>query len=216
MADPTTAWTVGGIIGLVAGSSVIASVVTLSATWGRDLLGWNAKRKFAALYLAIALEEYARTTATLLGESETHEDSNGAAGTAHSNLAALPDYPDVDWEAFGIKRAEAAMGLRTEVDSQRGWISGYWGFAEAEEVVPEMQERAATLGLKAFVMAEGFRKDFGLTPLDQSDEWSTKNDLTSRHQKFVARRLRYEEHQRAANAEMFDALQQPAPDNPAA
>ncbi|HEX3365208.1 hypothetical protein [Phenylobacterium sp.] len=216
MADPTTAWTAGGIIGLVAGSSVIASVVTLSATWVRDLLGWNARRKFAALYLAIALEQYARTTATLLGESETHDDSNGAAGTAHSNFAALPEYPGVDWEAFGIKRAEAAMGLRTEVDSQRSWISGYWEFAEEEEVVPEMQERAAKLGLKAFEMAEGFRKDFGLTPLDQSDEWSTKKDLARKHEKFVARRLKYEERQRAANAEMFDALQQPAPDLPAA
>jgi hypothetical protein len=216
MADPTTAWTAGGIIGLVAGSSVIASVVTLSATWVRDLLGWDARRKFAALYLVIALEEYARTTATLLGQSETHNDSNGAAGNAHANFAALPNYPDVDWEAFGIKRAEAAMGLRTEVDSQRSWISGYWEFAEGEEVVSEMQERAAKLGLKAFEMAEGFRKDFGLTPLDQSDEWSTKNDLTRKHENYVARRLKYEERQRKANAEMFGALQQPAPDPPTA
>jgi hypothetical protein len=216
MADTTTAWTAGGIIGLVAGSSVIASVMTLSATWVRDLLGWDAKRKFAALYLAIALEEYARTTATLLGESETHGDSDGAAGTAHSNFAALPEYPDVDWEAFGIKRAEAAMGLRTEVDSQRSWISGYWEFADEEDVVPEMRERAAKLGLKAFEMAEGFRKDFGLTPLEQFDEWSTKKDLTRKHEKYVSRRLEYEEHRRASNAEMFDALRQPVPDPPAA
>jgi hypothetical protein len=211
MADPTTAWTAGGIIGLVAGSSVIASVVTLSATWVRDLLGWNAKRKFAALYLAIALEEYARATATLLGESETHYSSDGAAGTAHANIAALPEYPVVDWEAFGIKRAEAAMGFRTDVDSQRSWISGYWEFADEDEVVPEMQERAAKLGLKAFEMAEGFRKDFGLTALDQSDEWTTKNDLGRHLESFIKRRAEQEKRTEASRAKMAALVQAGGP-----
>ncbi len=208
MADSaTTAWTTVQIISLVGGSSVLAAFVTHGVALVRERFGEARSEKFAALYIAVALEEYARTTATLLGESETHEDSNGAAGKAHSNLAELPEYPEVNWQAFGIRRAEAAMGFRVDVDSQRNWISGYWDFAEEDEVVPEMQERAARLGLAAFTLAARFRKECGLKPLDQSERWSTKNDLTRRHEKFVARRLAYEARQRASNAEILGALQ---------
>jgi len=91
----------------------------------------------------------------------------------------------------------------TEVDGQRSFISGYWEFAYEDDVVPEVQERAARLGLAAFALAEQFRKEHGLTPIDQSEEWSTKNDLTRRHEKFVARRLQHEERQRKSNAEMI-------------
>jgi len=206
MADTTTTgWTTFQIITLVGGSSVLAAVVTQVVSWVREWLGETKEGKFTALYIAIALEEYARTTATLLGESETHEDSNGHAGTAHSNLAELPEYPQVNWQAFGIKRAEAAMGFRTEVDGQRSFISGYWEFADEDEVVPEVQERAARLGLAAFALAARFRREHGLTALDQPDEWSTKNDLTRRHEKFVARRLQHEERQRKSNAEIVAA-----------
>ena len=79
-----------------------------------------------------------------------------------------------------------------------------------------LRRRAAKLGLRAFEMAEGFRRDFRLSLLDQSDEWSTKNDLTRKHEKFMARRLKHEEGLRATNAEMFDGLQQLAPDLPVA
>lgn len=84
------------------------------------------------------------------------------------------------------------MGFRTDVDSQRKWIRGYWEFAEEDEVVSVMREKAAKLGLAAFEMAEGFRKDFGLTRLDQSDEWATKNDLTRRLENYVELRTEHE------------------------
>lgn len=207
MADAaTTGWTTVQIITLVGGSSVLAAFVTQGVAAMREWLGETKAGKFAALYISIALEEYARTTATMLGESVTHESTDGHAGTAHRNIAELPEYPEVNWQAFGIKSAEAAMGFRTDVDSQRSWISGYWGIGEDDEVICEMQERAARLGLAAFALAERFRNEKGLTPLDQSDEWSTKNDLTDRHEKFVARRLAHEERQRASNAELFGVI----------
>jgi hypothetical protein len=203
MADAaTTGWTAVQIITLVGGSSVIAALITQGVSWVREWLGETKEGKFTALYIAIALEEYARTTATILMESEQHDNSDGHAGTAHGNLAELPEYPEVNWRAFGIKRAEAAMTFRTDVDAQRTYMTGLWDVADEDDAVPEFQERAAEMGLTALALAEQFRKDHRLTPLDQSDEWSTKNGLARRHEKFVARRVKAAERQEASRMEM--------------
>ena len=205
MADPTTTLTMGGIILLVGTSSVVATVITLCASWAKDRWVEGKAAKFTALYIAIALEEYARTTATILWESESHSDTGGHAGTAHGHLAELPEYPEVNWQAFGIKNAEAAMTFRTDVGAQHTFMTGLWEVGDEDDAVLEFQERAAKMGLAALALADQFRRDHSLTPLDQSGEWSTKNDLTRRHERFVARRIKFQEQQDASRVEMMAA-----------
>lgn len=198
-----TGWTTAQIVTLVATSSVVSALLTQGLAWLREWLGETKQAKFAALYIALALEAYARTCATDIGESETYEASSEAAGAPHGNLTELPDFPEVDWRAFGIKQSEQAMGFRVEIDNERAMIRDLWEHEDEDTVVPVVRELAAKLGLKAFAMSENFRKQRGLTLLDQSGEYSTKNFLDRKHREYVEKRIRDEERRRKSNAELF-------------
>lgn len=198
-----TGWTTAQIITLVATSSVVSALLTQGLAWLREWLGEAKQAKFASLYIALALEAYARTCATDIGESETYEASSEAAGVPHGNLSELPELPEVDWRAFGIKQSEQAMGFRVEIDNERAMIRDLWEHEDEDTVVPVVRELAAKLGLKALALSENFRTQRGLTLPDQSGEYSTKNFLARKHREYAEKRTREEERRRKSNAELF-------------
>lgn len=203
MADAAIGWTTAQIITLVATSSVFAALLTQGLAWLREWHGETKQAKFAALYIALALEAYARTCATDIGESETYEASGEAAGAPHGNLTELPDFPEVDWKAFGIKQAEEAMGFRVEIDNECAMIRDLWEHEDEDTVVPIVRELIAKLGLKALTMSENFRKQRRLALLDQSQEYSTKNFLDRKLKEHVEKRLLYEERARKSMSDLF-------------
>lgn len=173
-------------------SGVLAALFTQGLAWLREWLGENKQAKFAALYVAIALESYARACATMIGESETYDASDGAAGSAHINLPELPEYPEVDWKAFGIRNAEKAMAFRTKIDADRATFREMWEHLDPEDVVPDVRERTARHGMTALSMAATFRAAYGLNPLDDFGEFTTEGFLKRKHDEHVERRVRYE------------------------
>lgn len=195
------------IVSLVATSSVVAAFLTQGFAWLREWVGEAKQAKFAALYISIALESYARTCASLIGDSETYEWSSEAAGTAHGNIAELPDFPEVDWKAFGIKHAERAMTFRTKIDNDRAMIRDMWENLDEDDIVPIVREKAGEHGLAALAMAEMFRAQHGLGPLDDFGEYSTQSYLTRRHNEYAEKRTRQEDRQ----GESFDLLAQSQP-----
>lgn len=198
-----TGLSTGQIVSLVATSSVVAAFLTQGLAWFREWWGEAKQAKFAALYISIALEAYARTCASVISDSETYEASNESAGAGHGNIAEIPEYPDVDWKAFGIKHAERAMTFRTKIDNDRAMIRDLWEHGEEEDIVPLVREKSGEHGLAALAMAEMFRAQRGLNPLDDFGEFSTQSYLTRRHAEHVKRRVRYEEGQRKWNAELL-------------
>jgi hypothetical protein len=168
----------GGIIALVAGSSVLAALVTQGAGLVRDWYHRRTDGAYAALYLAIALESYANECSTCIGESEDHESSDGNAGSPHGNIPELPDYPPtIEWKPFGIDRTTKAMSFRVEVETTKAMISGHWDFLDEDDVLPMMREEAARLGLKALSLAIEFREAWKIAPVAYDDEWNVRSFL---------------------------------------
>lgn len=203
---PTTEITglsTGQIVSLVATSSVVAAFLTQGLAWFREWWGEAKQAKFAALYISIALEAYARTCASLISDSEAYEASNEAAGAGHGNIAEIPEYPEVDWQAFGIKHAERAMTFRTKIDNDRAMIRDMWEHGDEDDIVPFVREKSGEHGLAALAMAEMFRAQHGLNPLDDFGKYSTQAYLARRHAEQVEERVRYEERRRKQTEELF-------------
>ena len=165
-----------GIVALVAGSSVLAALVTQGVGIARDWWKANKDGSYDALYLALALESYAGTCASALSESETYESSEGHAGSPHGSVPDLPDYPSsIEWKPLGIKQTTDAMSFRVEIETAKAMIHDHWEFLDEEDVVPLVRERVARLGQKALNLAIEFRKAWNIVAADYGDDWNVKD-----------------------------------------
>lgn len=191
------------LVTIVAGSSVIAAIVTLGVNILRDWKNARRDAKFSALYLAIAFEAYADKCSDLLSDSLNYDSSGGHAGMARGNLDDMPDYPDsIEWKPLGIDDATKAMSFRVEVDSTKSMISAEWEFADDEDVPPVVREQAARLGIKAIDLAVSLRKKWGIEPVSYDGEWNVKAFLNEKYTDHVTKRKAREE----ANRKMFEDL----------
>lgn len=199
------------IVALVAGSSVLAALVTQGLSAWRDRRRVNKDAAFSGLYMALAFESYANECASLIGDSENYDSSHGAAGKAHGNLPLLPPYPEeVEWKAFGLKRTTRALSFRTEVDSLRAMISGHWEFGDEDDIVPMVREEAAKLGAKALDLAADLRRSKHIEPMTETGDWSVHDFLRRKKEEYEEARKLREERNRQWNAELLDNI--PAPD----
>jgi hypothetical protein len=127
------------LLTVIAGSSVVAALVTQGTNILRDWRKAGKDGKFSALYLAIALEDYADKCSALISDSQNYESSGGHAGTPRGNLDDMPDYPAMtEWKLLGITDATDAMSFRVEVASTQSMLSGSWEYGD-EEDVPQHQ-----------------------------------------------------------------------------
>lgn len=195
------------IVTLVAGSSVLAAVVTQGLGELRERLRFSRDGAFAALYLAVALESYADACSNLITDSENYSASDGHAGTARGNLDDLPPYSEeVDWKAFGISSTTEALSFRVEVESTQSMIRGHWEFGEEEDVVPVVREEAASLGLKALNLAAGFRRKWKIAPVIYDGNWNVRSFLEGRLARYLEERRLREERNAQLTAELFGTL----------
>lgn len=187
-----------GIVALVAGSSVLAAALTQGVAALRDRLKTRKDAAFSALYLALALESYASSCASALGESDTYEASGGAAGAPHGNLPDLPDFPGtIDWKPLGIGHTTKALSFRVEVESAKAMIRDLWDVTGDEDYsITTMREEAARLGLKALTLAASFRSSWKIAPVDESGEWTVRGYLTERSEKLESAKKQRQEHDR--------------------
>ncbi len=185
------------LLTVVAGSSVVAALVTQGVSIVRDWRKEKRDGKFSALYLAIALEAYAEECATLIMDSENYRNSGGHAGTPHGNIEGIPDYPDaIEWKAFGIKDTTRAMSFRVEVDTRKNHIKDYWEYGDEDDILPLVREEAARLGSKALELAKSFRKSWVIDPVNYRGEWNVSDYLSESLEKHRKRRESLEELQR--------------------
>ena len=162
-----------GLFGLLLTSSVMAAGVTVGVTWLRDHLKNDKEAKFAALYLAIALEAYAEMLSDMVSNAETHIDSRGASGKEPEGIPDIPEYPDVDWRAFGIEGTQMALAFLNAINLVQGKITHEREF-NPEEADYQIRVLGTHLGVTAIEMAEDFRRRRGLRLREFHPEWGMK------------------------------------------
>lgn len=149
---------------IVLTSSASGAILTLLVTWGREHRRTRKAGKFAALFLADALERYARACAEVVQEVRNFDASNGDIGHRHLNIPTLPDYPAIDWSALGVAPAESAMIFRAEVDQLRAELAFLSQVEDGETVEADAVRGALAKGKGALLMAAELRKLKGLKP----------------------------------------------------
>lgn len=171
---------------LILTSSVIAAFLTYCLGLLKDRLNRNRDADFAALFVALSLEEYASRCASVVGDIGTFWSSSGNAGTSHGNVPELGSFKsDIEWKALGIKLTSKALSFRVRVAHTREMLSDLSQHIN-EEIVEEARDHAVKLGLEASAIAETFRDSRKLgDPLPVSD-WSTKKWLQGKADEIAA------------------------------
>lgn len=159
MAATQTALTASQIATLVAGSSVLAAVVTQGVSWLRDHLKSKNNSDFAKVYLIAALEGYAAEASNLISDSKNYEASSGQVGSPVGNIPRLDSFPDViDWQAFGPETTKQMLNFQVDLESVRASIAFEWDVVGDEDIiVPTVREKSALVGLKALQLAAGLK-----------------------------------------------------------
>lgn len=199
------------VVALVAGSTVLAALVNQGLTAVRDALKRKRQSSFSALYLAIALESYASECSTTISESETFEASDGYAGKPHGNVPDLPEFSSsIDWQPLGIAATTKAMSFSVEVRNTQAMIRDAWEFGDEDEVVLEVREEAARLGIKALAIASELRVNRSLAAVEYRGEWNVVTFLGEKVRDFADRKRKREAANKQLNEEM-SVLAEPHP-----
>ena len=190
----------GSTIGLVATSSVLAAALTQGMVLVREWWTHGRSAAFSALYLALALESYARECSTLISDSETYENSDGHAGTPRGRLSPLPEYADgIDWHALGLSDTTAALSFRVSIENENAKVAATFEFGDDDDGVSEVREAAATLGLQAITLAGELRRRHRIDPLALDPQWNVERHLVEKGEAFTADRTARNE----ANRQMW-------------
>ncbi|WP_306002293.1 hypothetical protein [Brevundimonas sp. C43] len=159
---------------LILTSSVIAAFLTYGLGLFKDWLNRNRDADFAALYVALTLEDYASRCASVAGDNWS---SSGSAGKQYENVPEMADFgSNVEWKALGIKLTSKALSFRVRVGHTREMLSDLAQHI-AEQISEDAHEHCVKLGLEAIAIAEDFRKDRKLGAAHPVSHWSAKTWL---------------------------------------
>lgn len=175
---------------LVLTSSVIAAFLTYGLGLFKDWLNRNRDADFAALYVALTLEDYASRCASVAGDIGTFWSSSGNAGTAHGNVAEIENFGnEIEWKALGVKLTSKAMSFRVRVGHTREMLSDLSQHIN-DEIIEEARDCSVKLGLEAIAIAEQFRKVRKLGNAPQVSDWSTKQWLQEKADQIADRKAK--------------------------
>lgn len=178
-------------IGLVAGSSVLAAVLTQGSSAVRDWLKRRRDASFSALFVALNLEAFARACSAAISESHTFEASEGSAGSARGSVPEKASFAEeVDWDVIGIDLTTSCLSLAVEIDTANEEIADCFEWVDEDAGIFAMRSASARLGCHAYDLAATLRKQFGVEPLPLNSEWNFVTNLKERKAEYddIARR----------------------------
>lgn len=195
---------------LVLTSSVLAACLTYGLGLFKDFLNRNRDADFAALYVALTLEDYASRCASVAGEIGDFWSSSGNAGAQHENVPELNDFgSEIEWKALGVKLTSKALSFRVRVGHSREMLADL-GQHIGEEIGEEARERSVKLGLEALDIAEAFRKVRRLGDAQPVSHWSAKKWLQEKAAEIAEAKAA----EAARDEPALDELPQMAPPSP--
>jgi len=174
---------------IIASSSVGAAVLTQLFAEARERWRGRNEAPYSALYLALALEDYARQCETYLSDVETFWSSDEQTGKFHSSMPELAPYPaEIDWKRVGVRLFEKAFGFRvllSEVDRE---IYQAYYFDPPDGGDQLLTESLASKGLTALNLGAEIRKKHKLAKLKSESQFSTRSYLTLMQERAEERR----------------------------
>ncbi|WP_396594351.1 hypothetical protein [Brevundimonas sp. R86498] len=180
---------------LVLTSSVLAAFLTYGLGLFKDWLNRNRDADFAALYVALTLEDYASRCASIAGDIGDYWSSSGSAGAQHENVPELVDFgSDIEWKALGIKLTSKAMSFRVRVGHTREMLSDLWQHI-GDQIGEEAREHSVKLGMEALDIADAYRKIRRLGDAQPVSHWSARKWLREKADEIAeAKALEAERH----------------------
>lgn len=187
---------------LVLTSSVVAAFLTYGLGLLKDWLNRARDADFAALYVALTLENYASRCASVVGDIGTFWSSSGNAGTGHGNVAELENFgADIEWKALGVKLTSKVLSFRVRVNHTREMLSDLSEHIN-EEIIEEARDHSVKLGLEAIAIAEHLRKSRRLENAQPVSDWSTKKWLQEKADQIAEVKAKIAASDEAASTEL--------------
>ena len=153
-------------------SSVIAALLTQGLAILRDYLNVRRDAKHSALYLALAIENYANDCIDIYSNITNYISSKKTMGRYHSNLNPLPDFPDtIDFKSLGIKTVNEVLSFRVLVDSTRSMLA-HTEADTMQDAYTEVAEYALRTAKKGVMLATQIRQNQKLPIWEPIGEWN--------------------------------------------
>jgi len=163
--------TIGTVVSLALGSSVIGALVTQGAVWLRE--GRTAKRETAYLALRIAsvFERFAEDAAEFVGG--INDFASGSAEEVSTELPSLRALPDEKerWRDLDVFLTARIIGFEERVRSRQGGIGNTWEHASPEDGIAAAKAFAILLATGALRLAADVRKTYRLPSFDTTSHW---------------------------------------------
>lgn len=170
------------ILMTVAGSSVIATIVTIVV--GRmESRGLKLdEAPLSALFVCNQLEVYGASCAEVVLGDLSYTTSHGKVGAPAARLAPTPEYsPDVAWKALGANVTNELFNFRAQVIASQRSVSALAGSEDADAVSRECIRQSIGLGLRAYAISKMLRNRYRLPPADLGDDWDPAVALAKWH-----------------------------------
>lgn len=174
---------------IIASSSVGAAVLTQLFAEVRERWKERDEAPFSALYLALALEDYARQCEKYLDDLETFTASDGHAGSFHMSMPALAEYSAaIDWKRVGVRLFEKAFEFRVLLSEADREIAQAYYFDPPDGGDQLLMETLINKGLAALDLGAEIRKKHKLARLKSETPFSTYGYLAMLKERAKERR----------------------------
>lgn len=185
------------IIALVAGSTVLATLLSQGITILREWRGMRRDARLSALHLALVIDQYAEACSGAVADIENYRSSRGNAGEEHVQLPPLPPYPeDMNWRALDMRSATDVLSFRVSVERANGQVADAAAFGMPHDCQNEVVRLGIELGLKAVQVAKEIRIRDGTLEWRPSGYGAAESFLLERKAALAARERQLEEWRR--------------------
>lgn len=156
------------ILSLVAGSSVIAALLTQFLSAAQERFRRGRAASFLAIKIATLLETFSEKCMSVIGDFDTYRQSSGSAGGQTTKLPNVDPFPeDADgWRALPQRLTAKVLSFPNHIRAAQESISFSWSVAGDEAAWSECHEECAKLGTSAWEIASELRIEFGFPPFN--------------------------------------------------
>jgi hypothetical protein len=127
--------------------------------WARIRAGDRKKSRYSSLLISTALERFAIECSILISDNNIYRQSDGHAGQVSGRLPNLADHPgSVDWTLLPIELVSREADLRHSIMIANEEMAFLISVADDDQIITDCNEKAANLGLNAWVLGRDFRR----------------------------------------------------------
>lgn len=193
--------------GKIATGGVLASYITLFVNGRRQDGDLRRSATSLAVRLVPIFELYARSCADIRGQHQHERYNNGDADDPYeySWIASIPAAPTLPTDDQGWRALDPELGARTQgfyllVHSAKQAVTGSAENGDADDIGTEVEQQAATLGLKAHELARALIDKYHLVQSEMP--W----DYAQHFEDEIARVAEHWDRQRRSNHEMMERM----------